>query len=151
MTSHVLQETLSPLGHWLSKVGLSKGNPFGTSEAERELFVPECFVDPGVYDAVKNDPRTTLVFAPRGGGKTALRMMLISDCRPIQLPAASPRSQTLAVTYSDFDPALRACDYDLSRLTADHHLAKILSDACSALLDALWQDPVLTFGASFTN
>jgi len=126
MTSHVSQETPSPLERWLSKVGLSEGNPFGVNEADREPFVPECFVDPGVYDTVKNDPHTTLVFAPRGGGKTALRVMLASDCRPIQPLAASPRSQTLAVTYSDFDPALKACDYDLARLTAGHHVDKIL-------------------------
>jgi len=143
MASHVSQETPSPLERWLSKVGISEGNPFGVNEADREPFVPECFVDPGVYDTVKNDPHTTLVFAPRGGGKTALRVMLASDCRPIQPLAASPRSQTLAVTYSDFDPALKACDYDLARLTAGHHVDKILRDACSTLLDALWQDPAL--------
>ena len=140
MVSATPQQIHVALEQWLNRVGFSKGNPFGISEAESEPFVSECFVDPSIYDALKDDPRALLVFAPRGGGKTALRVMLSSDCRPLQPTDVYPRSPDLAVTYSDFDPALIACDYDLERLRPAHHVAGILRSACSAALDALWQD-----------
>ncbi len=142
MDAHT-SDTLFPLKRWLKKIGLSEGNPFAVNEADREPFVPECFVDPGIYDRVKNDPRTDLVFAPRGGGKSALRVMLASDSRPQQPPHAHPRSSVLSVTYTDFAPVLSACQQDLSQLTAMHHIAQILGEACAALLEALWQDDAL--------
>lgn len=128
------------LDRWLNRVGFRKGNPFGTNEAEQEPFVPECFVDPGVYDFLKGDPRSTLVFAPRGGGKTALRVMLASDCRPFRKTSVGARSRTLAVTYTDFGPALHACEHDLTRLTAAHHVTQILGASCSTFLEALGED-----------
>lgn len=131
------------LDRWLNKVGFRKGNPFGTNEAEQEPFVPECFVDPGVYDLLRGDPRSTLVFAPRGGGKTALRVMLASECRPIHKASMSSESRTLAVPYTDFAPALHACEYDLARLTAAHHVTPILRASCSAFLEALREDEAL--------
>jgi hypothetical protein len=151
MTSQVSQETALALERWLRRVGFSEGNPFGVSQAERECFVPECFVDPGVYNTAKNDPRAVLVFAPRGGGKSALRVMLASECRPFQSPKSNPRSQDLAVTYTDFDPVLQACNYDLTQLTPYHHVAEILTLACAALLDALLQDPALCTALSSRN
>jgi DNA-binding response OmpR family regulator len=151
MTSQVSQETALALERWLRRVGFSEGNPFGVSQAERECFVSECFVDPGVYNTVKNDPRAVLVFAPRGGGKSALRVMLASECRPFQSPDSNPRSRDLAVTYADFDPVLQACNHDVTRLTVHHHVTEILSVACTTLLDALWQDPALCTALSPQN
>ncbi|GAB4535021.1 MAG: hypothetical protein Kow0063_18790 [Anaerolineae bacterium] len=148
MASLTQRQIHSDLEQWLRRVGFSRGNPFEIGEAESEPFVPECFVDPGVYDSIKDDPQTLLVFAPRGGGKTALRVMLASDCRPLQPIAVNPHSSDLAVTYTDFDPALAACDYELTRLTPAHHVAGILRSACSALLDAFWQDAGLAAALS---
>ncbi|HOC20829.1 MAG TPA: hypothetical protein PKL16_04970 [Anaerolineae bacterium] len=71
------------LEQWLKAVGFVKGNPFATANAEDErTFLPECFVDTGHYFSILGDPQTTLVLAPRGGGKTAYRVMLDSNAIP---------------------------------------------------------------------
>ena len=151
MVSATPQQTHADLEQWLRRVGFTEGNPFGVNEAESERFVPECFVDPGIYYALKDDPQALLVFAPRGGGKTALRVMLSSDCRPLQPTSVNPPSPDLAVTYSDFDPALVACDYNLERLRPAHLVTGILRSACSTVLDALWQDADLINPLSARN
>ncbi|HQF00371.1 MAG TPA: hypothetical protein PLG06_11640, partial [Anaerolineae bacterium] len=91
------------LEQWLKAVGFVKGNPFATANAEDErTFLPECFVDTGHYFSILGDPQkpqTTLVLAPRGGGKTAYRVMLEQQCYP-----QGALVNALAVPYLTFDP-----------------------------------------------
>ena len=143
--------TLASLDQWLKAAKFCRGNPFGTSTADSESYVTDCFVDPGVYDRVKNESRATLIFAPRGNGKTVLRVMLASECRPLAKPPATHRSSSLAIVYMDFEPALDACAHDLVNLTTSHHVTQILKEACSVLLDTLWQDPQLITTSSFPD
>lgn len=129
------------LKNWLKQVGFTRGNPFGSNEADREAFLPEYFVDTGHYDALRGDPahpRTTIVFAPRGGGKSALRVMLSSQCRPTAL-----KSDVLAITYTDFDPIIEAAGNDTSRVTAKHHIHRILKHGAEALWATLVRDEEL--------
>jgi len=122
------------LNNWLRQVGFARGNPFATSEADRESqFLPEFFVDTGHYDLIWGDPaqpQSTLVFAPRGGGKSAHRLMVQSQCRP-----ADNRSMVLAVPYL-------SCEMHLSQLRNNHemraqdHLAAILSNGLDALVES---------------
>lgn len=91
------------LEQWLKAVGFVKGNPFATANAEDErTFLPECFVDTGHYFSILGDPQkpqTTLVLAPRGGGKTAYRVMLEQQCYP-----QGALVNALAIPYLTFDP-----------------------------------------------
>jgi hypothetical protein len=147
-TPPIAMETRSSLNQWLDQVGFSRGNPFGIGAADCEPFVSECFVDPCIYDIVRDESRAVLIFASRGRGKTALRMMLASDCRPLQMPTVPHRSNCLAIMYTDFEPVLNVCGNDLARLTSAHHETQILHEACSVLLDALWQDSQISAAVS---
>jgi hypothetical protein len=131
-------DTLSlRLGSWLRQVGFINGNPFATSEADREhQLLPEFFVDTGHYDLIWGDPgvpRTALVFAPRGGGKTAYRVMVQSQCCP-----ADSRSGVLAVLYTSFEPILARIKTS-GDVGAESHIRMILGDGVRALLDTLCQ------------
>jgi len=78
-----------------------RGNPFGTLEADQEReFLAEFFVDVDGYEAIRAS-RTVIVFAPRGSGKSALRVVLASQFAPID-----PGANILAVEYTDFNGLL---------------------------------------------
>jgi len=130
----VLREPFSGrMENWLQQVGFVKGNPFATSEAEQESqLLPEFFVDTGHYNLVwgnSNQPRTTLLFAPRGGGKTAYRLILQDQCRP-----ADRCSDVLAVPYISFDTVLRA---GLDRVDTAAHVHEILRNGLLSFLETL--------------
>jgi hypothetical protein len=77
-----------------------KENPFATSEADREYFLPFAFVDTGKLEWIYGNPKNTqtvLFFASRGCGKTAHRRKLESDA----CPARSNRD-VLTVGYAEF-------------------------------------------------
>ncbi|MBN1177749.1 MAG: winged helix-turn-helix transcriptional regulator [Anaerolineae bacterium] len=121
--------------NWLQQIGFVNGNPFATSEADRETrLLPEFFVDTGYYHLVWGDetvPQTTLLFAPRGGGKTAYRVMLQDQCCP-----ASVDSNVLAVQYTSFEFALRELG-ERGRIDVETHIRKILWNGLPVLWDAL--------------
>ena len=142
MPARQISNAVNPiLQNWLEQVGFSRGNPFGTNEADRETFLPEYFVDTGDYETIRGDPaapRTTVVFAPRGGGKSALRVMLSSEGRP-----TARNSDILAVPYTRFDPIIADVQGDLRAVTVDHHLRLILKQATQTLWQALMRDAEL--------
>ncbi len=127
------------LNTWLEQVGFTRGNPFATNEADRESALPEYFVDTGEYEIIKGHPAqpcTTLVFAPRGGGKSAHRVMLASQCRPL-----NRESGILAIPHTSFDlllePGLQPRDI------VDRHVHYILRNGCETFIQACVADEVL--------
>lgn len=59
-------------------------DPFALTNAEEEDLLGEYFVPPPYFASVRGDskqPKSTIVFAPRGGGKTAQRRILEEDSR----------------------------------------------------------------------
>lgn len=73
-------------------------DPFAHTNAEEEELLTEYFVPPPYFNSVRGDsaaPKSTIVFAPRGGGKTAQRRVLEEDSRSID-------SQYLCVLYDRF-------------------------------------------------
>lgn len=125
-------ETLqSNIDHWLAGLGFSRGNPFATAEANQErALLPEFFVDVDGYERIKSD-QTVIVFAPRGGGKSALRLVLASQSAP-----TDPEATTLAVEYTDFDTliAQRRAGHTLA---VEDHMPRLLRAGAAALLDTL--------------
>ena len=86
------------MGIWLSDLGFVYGNPFAHVEADRErAFLPRFFVPVAGYDHIAGND-TVVVFAPRGSGKSALRVMLASECAP-----QDARGSYLAVEFTNFD------------------------------------------------
>ena len=71
----------SELEIWLKNLGFIRGNPFATVEADREReLLPDFFVDVDGYEFIKAD-QTVIIFAPRGAGKSALRVVLWAYAR----------------------------------------------------------------------
>lgn len=83
---------------YLTKLGLNE-NPFQYTNADKEVeLIDQYFIYPDYFEDVWGDPEvpvSNIVYAPRGGGKTAQRLM-------IEKRAAS-EDQILTITYTDHD------------------------------------------------
>jgi hypothetical protein len=91
-------------------------DPFATTNADEEELLQDYFIEPPFFKAVYGDinrPKSTIVFAPRGGGKTALK-------RRIEI--ASGTDAFLCVTYNTFPTA----GLKLSEIDQAYHLENIL-------------------------
>lgn len=127
------------LDRWLKAVGFGHGNPFATANAEYErAFLPECFIDTGHYPLILGDPespRTTLVLAPRGCGKTAYRVMLEQQ--------GFPQSETLnvlVISYLSFDHFFES-EHGALRQALQSHLRAILRQGLQALHETFERFP----------
>jgi hypothetical protein len=79
----------------LSTMGFAR-DPFATTNADEEELLENYFIEPPFFKAVYGNirqPKSVIVFAPRGGGKTALK-------RRIELFSRS--DNFLCVTYNAF-------------------------------------------------
>lgn len=130
---------------WLAQLGFQQGNPFASVEAGKERqLLPRFFVDVEGYARIK-EARTVIVFAPRGGGKSALRIMLASESAPIKWQA-----QILAVEYVDFDMLLHH-QRQGQILNVQHHVSVLLKLGLQALLDALCGPPGTALPSSYSR
>lgn len=92
------------LDEWLQRVGFSSGNPFALKWADDERDrLQEYFVEHGAYHAVLDAgaPRSGLLYARRGAGKSSTRLMFEAACAG----AAPP---PLLVRLSDWMPVVEA-------------------------------------------
>ena len=92
-------------------------DPFARYNADLETRLAEYFVAPPYFAEVfgdARDPQSFFVFAPRGGGKSAQRIMIENRCA---------EEGVLSLTYDDFDlfPVGAARD-----VTLDHHIKRVL-------------------------
>jgi hypothetical protein len=63
---------------FLKLVGF-ESDPFASTSAADEPLIDQYFVEPPFFPAVIGDPKSrksNIVFAPRGGGKTAQKIMI---------------------------------------------------------------------------
>jgi hypothetical protein len=101
-------------------------DPFAKNNADEEDRLKSYFIEPPFFKAVYGDlasPKSAVVFAPRGGGKTALKRML---------ELSSQDNPFLCVTYNHFaTEARRAQD-----ITLDYHLKNIARLLLVAVLSA---------------
>jgi len=117
-------------------LAINRGNPFATAEADQEReLLPEFYADVEGYELIKSD-KTVTVFAPRGGGKSALRVILASQAAPI-----SPKATTLTVEYTNFD-ALIAQRRNRQSLSVDDHIQRVLRTSTEALLNTFCGYPI---------
>jgi len=123
---------------WLRQLGF-KGNPFAEREAEREKALPEYFIAGPHYSDMLgdlHDPRTSILFADRGCGKTAYRLIIGQECKP-HLDA----SPVLAATYTRFAPLLRRAGNDPAQVSLEDHIEGILRSVTVSLLTELGRRP----------
>lgn len=93
-------------------------DPFVLTNADQEMRLREYFVPPPYFGTIKGDPdrpTSTVVLAPRGGGKSAQRRML-------ELYAET--ENIFAVTYDNF--FLFAEPKDLSAIDMNFHIENIV-------------------------
>jgi hypothetical protein len=128
------------LEQWLAHYGFER-NPFGECEAGRESRLAEYFVPTPYYDEIlgsAGSPRTMLVYAPRGCGKTAHRIMVARACRP-----HAPNSDILTVVYTDFGALPREMARDPGAIDLRRHLDQILRAGIAVFIEVVVRDPAL--------
>ena len=126
------------LNTWLARHGFT-ANPFAIREAGREAHLSEYFVEGPHYRDIlgaADNPCTRFVFAARGCGKSACRVMIQNSCRP-----TDRGSSILAVPYIDFHHVLAEVRNDLSQVKLDHHLRAILTAALITLFHEFLESP----------
>ena len=109
-------------------------HPFAKTNADEEPNLADYFVPPPFFDAVIGDPSTpsaSVVLAPRGGGKTALRRMIEEN---------AIKYRFLPVSYDRFE---FSTEQNLEDVTLQYHLRNIISRILLAYLSYLADFPDL--------
>lgn len=91
-------------------------DPFAKTNADEEERLERYFVPPPFFSAVYGDyrtPKSSIVFAPRGGGKTALK-------RKIEI--SSQGEPFLCIAYNQFDVAGKK----LGQIDSEYHLRNLV-------------------------
>lgn len=120
------------LEDYLAKNNLN-ADPFAHTNADEEELLAEYFVPPPYFADVRglpSAPKSCVVFAPRGGGKTAQRRML-------ELDSQEDDSQYLCVLYDRFM---------LGRSSVEDHINQICLRLTVAELISLERDDIAGLG-----
>ncbi len=109
-------------------------NPFAHTNADEEERLPDYFISPPYFPTVlgnPDEPKSFVIFAPRGGGKSAQRIMIENYCS---------ENGILAITYARFDFP----EVDKARgVKLQHHLRRILRFSVMGLLVTISDQPEL--------
>lgn len=125
---------------FLSSFGFAE-NPFASTNADKEPHLSQYFVPPPYFTSVKGDPKSpksNVVLAPRGGGKTAQKVM-IEDF------AAHDESAPYCVAYDSFRSVTRQ---RLGSLTLEWHLEQIIQRILSGVVTLIDQGHGANLSAS---
>jgi len=101
---------------FLARLGF-QANPFQFTNADEEEHLQSYFVPPPYFDSVWGDPNrpvSQVIFAPRGGGKSAQRRML---------EYRAHRENIFTITYDRFEHLVPA---SLNNLTLEYHLRNLI-------------------------
>lgn len=99
-------------------------DPFAKTNADEEDRLGDYFIKPPFFNAVygsPRDPKSAIVFAPRGGGKTALKRMI---------EISSENNTFLCITYNFFDVS----DQKLDDIDLNYHLSSLIKLILVAIL-----------------
>jgi hypothetical protein len=106
---------------FLGSYGFSE-NPFILTNADEEPELQSYFVPPPYFPSVigsPTKPKSSVVFAPRGGGKTAQKVMIEKQ----SLDLKSSSSSFICITYDSF---VFPDKFKITDATAEWHLTNIL-------------------------
>lgn len=109
---------------FLARLGFN-ANPFQFTNADEEDHLQSYFVAPPYFDSVWGDPNkpvTHVIFAPRGGGKSAQRRML---------EYRANRENIFAIRYDRFEHLIPS---SLPNLTIEYHLKNLIGLALLGFL-----------------
>lgn len=110
------------------------GDPFAHTNADEEDRLSEYFIPPPYFTTAFGNPdypKTFVIFAPRGGGKSAQRRMM---------EERSTENDILPITYDQFEfgEVQRASDVKLH-----HHIKRIIRIALMGVLVSIYSEPAL--------
>lgn len=108
-------------------------NPFQFTNADDEERLEKYFISPPYFDSVWGNPKypkSAVVFAPRGGGKTAQRKMIEFESKI--------NGKVLCVNYSTFEFSKKVQNIELS-----DHLQKIIQIIITGVLTKFNEEPIL--------
>lgn len=140
------------LAEWLDFFGFSS-SPFSKWEAEEEArLAPERLSDqwvkPACFDRIlgqASEPKTVLVFAPRGAGKTACRILVEYYCR--EGMGYGERAETgglvLPILHIHHDEAIRQSQESEQPIDEYWHTREVLKQAVQVLTDLLRSNEAL--------
>jgi len=129
---------------FLKNLGFT-GHPFASLEAgkeEGEEWFYASFVEPPRFSEIVGDarfPRSMLVFAPRGCGKTALRVMLDYYCRRGYIPGG----KVLSILHTDLSAIEEAERLNPQIPLSRFHAEMILRAGLAALCRQAKDEPAL--------
>jgi hypothetical protein len=115
-----------PYNDLLNSLGF-ESDPFAKTNADEEEKLDQYFVAPPFFNAILGDPsapKSSLVFGPRGGGKTAMK-------RKIEL--SSQKHGFLCLTYNQFDIVGRR----LSDIDSEYHLRNLVEMLLIGIITAV--------------
>jgi hypothetical protein len=107
-------------------------DPFEYTDADREQRLDEYFVSPPYFDSVIGDarqPASTVVFAPRGSGKSAQRRTIEQIASEVDVAR-----KFLCITYDEFD---QPAGYTPISATWEYHVEQVIRGIALQLLVAL--------------
>lgn len=125
---------------WLKRRGF-EANPFADTEADREQQLPAYFVETPYYDDILGDPRkprSMVIYASRGCGKSAHRVMVSAACRP-----KSTNSSVLGVEYTAFESFSDGLQAGYRSNSLQDHVSAVLEHTVEAYLVALFANDSL--------
>jgi len=117
----------------LNNLGFN-ADPFAKTNADEEERLEECFIEPPFFKAVKGDvstPKSLVVFAPMGSGKTALK-------RKIELEMINGNEPVLCLTYNRFNTQ----GLQLKDISESYHLENIIKLVLVGVLGIVEEDSV---------
>jgi hypothetical protein len=129
----------------LKNLGFIKGNPFISLEAGKEEgkeWFYASFVEPPRFAEILGDaasPQPALVFAPRGSGKTALRVMLDYYCHRGYIPGG----KVLSILHTDLSRLEEIARLNPQIPLSRFHAEMILRSGLAALCRQAKAEPTL--------
>ncbi|MGB6429813.1 MAG: hypothetical protein WBF06_04460 [Candidatus Acidiferrales bacterium] len=127
------------LKEFLTRLGFTE-HPFQFTNADEEEHLQSYFVPPPYFVSIWGDPKSPksqVIFAPRGGGKTAQRRMI---------EYKSEKANVFVITYDRFE---KLSEVELETLSVDYHLRNIIEKGLLGFLLELHARGLQ--GPSFSN
>ncbi len=122
-----------PVGSFLASQKFAE-DPFQSTNAGEEPRLEKYFVPPPYFPSVLGDPsnpKSQVILAPRGGGKTAQRVMI---------EKSSEGANFLCVTYDEFPMPAK---FTLADAALDYHLSNVCGLILLGVLVQLEEHPEL--------
>lgn len=119
-----------------------KSDPFASTNAEHEEYLNDYFISPPYFASLVGSierPKTSIVLAPRGFGKTAQR-------RRMEKLAEESNDKMLTILYDNF-PVEGITD--VKQITLDMHLNRIIKSLLLAFLSKLYYEEADTTRIDF--